>query len=126
MVPIRCLRKILDLRRRPTSVAKAFRSRFFPAIDRHVDLIASLALVALTLVAVWDLVIGGTVVGKDTATQFYPWYSYLGESLRSGRIPAWKPEPVLGSAFRRRPPLGMDLSTGDAAVHRPADRRGRQ
>jgi hypothetical protein len=88
------------------SAAKSARLRLFPAIERHIDLVAGSALVILTVVAGWDLVIGGTVIGKDTVAQFYPWYSFLGESLRSGEIPAWNPSQFAGAPFAGDPLSG--------------------
>src|ERR671915_365585 len=46
------------------------------------------------------------VVGKDTVTQYYPWYSYLGERLRSGDIPAWNPYQFSGAPFAADPLSG--------------------
>ena len=49
---------------------------------------------------------GGIVVGKDTVTQYYPWYSYLGERLRSGDIPAWNPYQFSGASLAAEPLSG--------------------
>jgi len=89
-----------------TSAAKSLRFRFLPAVGRRADLAAGLALVVLTLIAGWNLVGGGTVVGKDTITQFYPWYSFLGESLRSGDVPGWNPHQFSGAPFAGDPLSG--------------------
>nr|MBA3490788.1 hypothetical protein [Rubrobacteraceae bacterium] len=70
---------------------KFLRSSLLETVKRHKNLGAGFLLLVFTLVAVWNLVTGGIVVGKDTITQYYPWYSYLGERLRSGDIPAWNP-----------------------------------
>ena len=86
--------------------AKHFRSRLLPVLERHKDLAVCLLLVVLSLVAVRDLVVGGTVVGKDTITQYYTWYSYLGERLRSGDIPAWNPYQFAGAPFAGDPLSG--------------------
>lgn len=85
---------------------KPLRSRLLPAAARHKDLVVGLSLAALALVAVWPLVAGATVVGKDTATQYYTWYSYLGERLRSGDIPAWNPHQFAGAPFAGDPLSG--------------------
>ena len=87
-------------------MVKLFRSRPIPAFERYGDLAAGSLLVFLTLVAVWDLVAGGTVVGKDTITQYYTWNSYLGERLRSGDIPAWNPYQFAGAPFAGDPLSG--------------------
>src|SRR5207244_6807465 len=41
-----------------------------------------------------------------TATAFYPWYAYLGESLRSGHIPMWNPHQFAGTPFAADPESG--------------------
>jgi hypothetical protein len=86
--------------------AKVFRSRLIPFVERRKDLAVCLLLVVLSLVAVRDLVVGGTVVGKDTITQYYTWYSYLGERLRSGDIPGWNPYQFAGAPFAGDPLAG--------------------
>jgi hypothetical protein len=63
-------------------------------------------LLLLTVFAGGRLVIGGTIVGQDSATQFYPWYSYLGERLRSFQIPEWTPAQFGGSPFAADPQSG--------------------
>ncbi len=52
--------------------AKFFRSRLLPLAQRHKDLTVGFLLFLFTLVVVRDLVVGGTVVSKDPATQYYP------------------------------------------------------
>ncbi|CAN5566611.1 hypothetical protein BH24ACT18_BH24ACT18_06310 [soil metagenome] len=85
---------------------KLFRSRLLPVVERHGDLAVGFLLVVFTLVAVRDLVAGGTVVGKDTITQYYTWYSYLGERLRSGDLPGWNPHQFSGAPFAGDPLSG--------------------
>ncbi|MEZ4626194.1 MAG: hypothetical protein R2843_15700 [Thermomicrobiales bacterium] len=48
-----------------------------------------LGLVVITFVASLVLFGGGVIIGQDSATQFYPWYSYLGSAFirRSGLEP---------------------------------------
>ena len=89
-----------------TSAAKFLRSALFPVAERHKDFVAGLLLFVFTLIAVWPLVRGGVFVGKDTITQYYPWYSYLGERLRSGDIPAWNPHQFAGAPFAADPLSG--------------------
>lgn len=86
--------------------AKLLRSRLIPVVERHKHLAVGFLIFVFTLVAVWDLVIGGTVVGKDTITQYYTWNSYLGERLRSGDIPAWNPHQFAGAPFAGDPLSG--------------------
>lgn len=63
-------------------------------------------LAAFTTLAGWPLVVGGTAIGMDAVTQFYPWYSYLGRSLASGEIPAWNPHLLSGVPFAGDPLSG--------------------
>src|SRR5882762_4195783 len=61
---------------------------------------------AFTLVSQWDLLFGQMLVGMDTATAFYPWYTFLGEQLRSGHVPVWNPHTFSGSPFAADPESG--------------------
>ena len=89
-----------------TLAAKSFRTRLFPAAERHKDFAAGFLLVLFTVIAGWNLVSGGIVVSKDPITQYYPWYSYLGERLGSGDIPAWNPHQFSGAPFAGDPLSG--------------------
>lgn len=74
--------------------------RLHPVMVRwRADVAAVLALLVLTVIAGWSFLRGETVVGMDAATQFYPWYSFLGESLASGDVPAWNPHQFSGTPF---------------------------
>jgi len=88
------------------SAIKTLRHGVAQSVERRVDLLAVLALTILTLFASRDLVSGGIMVGKDTITQFYPWYSYLGERLSSGEIPGWNPSQFSGAPFAGDPLSG--------------------
>lgn len=69
--------------------------------------LAGLALIALVIVsAEWYTLHGRTAIGLDAATFFYPMYSYLGERLRSGQIPAWNPYQYSGVPFAADPQSG--------------------
>lgn len=70
------------------------------------DLLGVAAVLALTAVGAWDLVVGGTVVGQDTAAFFYPMYGFLGEQLRAGNIPGWNPHQFGGAPFAGDPESG--------------------
>ena len=72
---------------------------------RHAPLFP-LALLGMACLAMWQLLRSGTVVGMDTATGFYPWYAYLGENLRHGRIPLWNPYQFGGTPFAADPESG--------------------
>jgi len=85
---------------------KILRHRFSSAVERYADLAAGLMIIILTLIAGRELVGGGVLAGMDTTTQFYPWYQYLGESLRSGNIPAWSPHQFSGAPFAGDPLSG--------------------
>lgn len=76
------------------------------AIEGRADLLALAGIVVLTVIAGWGLVNGGVVVSKDPITQYYPWYSYLGESLRNGDVPAWNPSQSSGAPFAGDPLSG--------------------
>jgi hypothetical protein len=64
------------------------------------------ALTAILIVSCWRLLAGGTTIGQDAATQFYPWYSYLGERLREFGIPSWNPAQFSGAPFAADPQSG--------------------
>jgi hypothetical protein len=87
-----------------TFATKFFCSPLLEAARRHKDLAAGFLLLVFTVVAVWNLGSGGIIVGKDTVTQYYPWYSYLGERLRSGDILAWNPYQFSGAPDASKPP----------------------
>lgn len=74
--------------------------------ETRVNLIAGCVIVLLTLVAGWAPGRGEIFVGMDAITQFYPWYSFLGESLRSGDIPGWNPYQFSGAPFAGAPLSG--------------------
>ena len=66
-----------------------------------------LVLIVLTLAFNWDVVFGGRMlIGMDTATAFYPWYSFLGQQLRAGHIPVWNPNQFSGTPFAADPESG--------------------
>lgn len=63
-------------------------------------------LTLILIVCCWRLLVGGTTIGQDAATQFYPWYSYLGERLREFGIPSWNPSQFSGAPFASDPQSG--------------------
>src|SRR5918999_1467531 len=73
---------------------------------RWADALGLLIVLAVTTAAAAHLLAGGTLVGQDSATQFYPWYSYLGEQLRSLEIPGWNPFQFAGAPFAADPQSG--------------------
>src|SRR5436190_7404854 len=72
----------------------------------YADVGAVLALLLLAVVGAWNLLHNENVIGADAATQYYPWYSFLGESLRSGDIPGWNPYQFSGTPFAADPLSG--------------------
>src|SRR5205807_5903809 len=71
-----------------------------------VDVAAVVVLTGLSLAAEWDRLTGPTWIGMDTATAFYPWYTFLGEQLRAGHIPVWNPHEFAGAPFAADPESG--------------------
>lgn len=70
------------------------------------DAAALAGLGAATIVSAFLLFYGGTLIGQDSATQFYPWYEYLGDRLRDGDIPGWNPYQFGGAPFAADPQSG--------------------
>ena len=70
------------------------------------DSLAAVAIVVITAFAAGQLFNDGTLIGQDSATQFYPWYDYLGERLRAGEIPGWNPYQFAGAPFAADPQSG--------------------
>lgn len=90
----------------PVGADELARDPLRPRLSLKADVAAVLLLVLLTLATQWPLVTDGTVVGVDTATFFYPMYSFLGEQLRSGNIPGWNPWHMSGAPFAGDPQSG--------------------
>jgi hypothetical protein len=70
------------------------------------DRVAFATLGLVTALAAVLLFSAGTLVGQDSATQFYPWYDYLGERLRACQVPAWNPYQFGGAPFAGDPQSG--------------------
>ena len=89
---------------------KAIRARLPTIVPvfvlRHADLAAGFLLFALTAVTDSDLFRTEVTLGSDAATQYYPFYYFLGESLRSGSIPGWNPYQFSGTPFAADPLSG--------------------
>ncbi len=96
------------------SLAPPIRTRSLPRARRWpliasgpaADTAAVFTLLALSTVASWDLVVGGTMVGQDTAAFFYPIFSALGKRLAAGDIPGWNPHQFAGIPFAADPESG--------------------
>jgi hypothetical protein len=65
-----------------------------------------LGLLLVTLIASNLLFNGGVLIGQDSATQFYPWYDYLGERLLAFDLPGWNPFQFAGVPFAADPQSG--------------------
>ncbi len=70
------------------------------------DFVAVLILLGVVLIGVFPLIAGGITAGIDTLDFFYPMFSFLGEQLRSGRIPGWNPYQFSGTPFAADPESG--------------------
>ena len=70
------------------------------------ECLALAALGVLVLVSTWRIALGHVVLGQDSATQFYPWYSYLGDRLRDFDLPAWSSSQFSGAPFAADPQSG--------------------
>jgi hypothetical protein len=90
-------------------------TRRFPAAPRPLqvgipwltaDTAGLSVLVLITGFTCWRLLANGTTIGQDAATQFYPWYSYLGDRLRDLEIPSWNPAQFSGAPFVADPQSG--------------------
>ena len=64
------------------------------------------SLAALSAVLTWNLLRDGLPLSLDSSSQYWPWYTYLGQSLRNGRIPAWNPSTFGGAPFAADPLSG--------------------
>ena len=79
---------------------------FYAVVHRRADAYAVCVLFALTVASMWGFLGDEPIVGPDPATQYYPWYAFLGESLRAGDIPAWNPHQFSGAPFAADPLSG--------------------
>ncbi len=76
------------------------------ARPRLLDVSLLIGLVVLTAVVQPHLLTVETLVGLDTASQYYPWYAFLGQTVRAGRIPGWNPATFSGAPFVADPLSG--------------------
>jgi hypothetical protein len=71
------------------------------------DAIGISCVAVITLLSAWRLIAAdGVLIGQDSATQFYPWYSYLGERVRELQLPSWNPAQFSGAPFLADPQSG--------------------
>ncbi len=77
-----------------------------PQSGLHPDGVGVLAFLAFTALATRHLLRDGTMVGIDSALQFYPRFFLLGERLRAGDVPGWNPHQFAGTPFAADPESG--------------------
>ena len=70
------------------------------------DAIALVALATLTVLAQPHLLATDTLISLDSASQYLPWYAFLGQSLRAGHVPGWNPATFSGTPFAANPLSG--------------------
>ena len=63
-------------------------------------------LAALTLFVQPHLLASDTLISVDSASQFYPWYAFLGQNLMAGHVPGWNPATFSGTPFAANPLSG--------------------
>src|SRR3982751_6608776 len=90
----------------PRKTPLLFRLSLTSFVLRHPDVAMVFSLLALTIIGEWDLLRSQITLGSDAATQYYPWYYFLGESLSSSQIPAWNPYQFSGTPFAADPLSG--------------------
>jgi hypothetical protein len=52
------------------------------------------------------LLASDTLVSVDSASQFFPWYAFLGQNLMAGHVPGWNPATFSGTPFAANPLSG--------------------
>ncbi len=77
-----------------------------PSSQRRVDALGLFTLLVVTGIAAWPIVVGGTMVGQDTAAFFYPTFQALGDRLLAGDVPGWNPAQFAGVPFAADPESG--------------------
>lgn len=114
---------IIARRRRTNSTGEGFNARMkvveepvdqseagVLAAERGVvrgDLVALLALLILAVIAVWfGPRLGGGIPRGDSFAFFIPMFSFIGERLQAGDIPAWNPYTLSGVPFAGDPESG--------------------
>jgi hypothetical protein len=75
-------------------------------LRQHKDAFAIITITGLAVAMEWDRLTGPTWIGMDTATAFFPWYSFLGAQLRAGHLPNWNPHTFAGTPFAADPESG--------------------
>ncbi|MDY7039946.1 MAG: YfhO family protein [Chloroflexota bacterium] len=77
-------------------------------IRRAGDLVASLALVALTLVFFWKLAFTNLILtGVDIFCYFYPYRAYAAQAINQGNLPLWNPYLFMGAPFLANSQAGV-------------------
>jgi hypothetical protein len=103
---------VIDLSTTPTSgrlTGQDWQHRAFSRIKRRLTRGNGpwlIALLVLTAVGAWPLVIPGTLIGQDAAAYYYPAYAFLGHQLRALELPVWNPNWLAGAPFAGDPQSG--------------------
>ncbi|MCL4304249.1 MAG: YfhO family protein, partial [Anaerolineae bacterium] len=72
------------------------------------NLLAVAALVALTLLFFWKILLTPLILaGVDTFLYFYPYKAYASEALRQGRLPLWNPHLFMGAPLLANSQVGL-------------------
>jgi hypothetical protein len=66
----------------------------------------AIALVAIAALVEWNVLRDGLPLSLDSSSQYWPWYAYLGDQLRTGHVPAWNPSAFGGAPFAADPLSG--------------------
>ncbi len=53
----------------------------------------------LTVIFIFPVLSGDMYMGGDLFTRYFPWKTFLGESIRSGSVPLWNPHIFSGMPF---------------------------
>jgi hypothetical protein len=78
-----------------------------PPTGRRADALALAALLVGIAVKSWERFHFGEWLRRpDVINQFMPWWTYLGDELRSGNIPGWNPYQIAGTPFVGDPQSG--------------------
>ena len=78
-----------------------------PPTGRRADALALAVLLVGIAVKSWERFHFGEWLRRpDVINQFMPWWTYLGDALRSGNIPGWNPYQIAGTPFVGDPQSG--------------------
>lgn len=70
---------------------------------RELWILSGMGVVLVFLVLSFNLISGRCLFKWDAWNAYWPWFSYLADSLHEGRIPLWDPRPACGFPFHAEP-----------------------